>query len=105
MVELNYCNHCDTFCLHNILGGTLGIPCIGYGCRGVKAIISPMVEYGYFLELLIMIQRNLLYIKWTMRSSTTLHLQSKYSVRATCYSRIVLINCEQSALFVSNFQI
>lgn len=63
-----------------------------------------MVEYGYFLELLIMIQRNLLYIKWTMRSSTTLHLQSKYSVRATCYSRIVLINCERSHYSFQTFK-
>lgn len=32
-------------------------------------------------------------------------LQSKYSARATYYLRIVLINCKQNALFVSNFQI
>lgn len=32
-------------------------------------------------------------------------LQSKYSAHAAYYLRIVLINCKQTALFVSNFQI
>ena len=31
-------------------------------------------------------------------------LQPKYSARAAYYFRIALINCERTALFVSNFQ-